>query len=203
MVVEFPVGVETFDIDEDLVAAGAPLHFIRSKSRSAERQVRDDVGRWRKIYYRLRRTSGSEAKIRAAYKLVKDAERRELLGTLEPKDKTEMVRKGLAGQGLSIDVDERVSSDLLREAADAARLSRRLLALGPDHMVSFNSLPQDMQDALKRYMSQTDLEERITKHFGPFRKGKVKRSVSDILNLLDRTIIDAQTYRKGYDREHS
>jgi len=200
---EFAVGVENVDPDDDLVAAGAPLHFIRSKSRSAESQVRDDVGRWRKIYYRLRRESGSDAKIQAAYKLVKDAERREALGTLDPKDKTEKVRKGLADQGLSIDVDERVSSDLLREASEAAKLSKRLLAMGPDHLVNFGSLPQDIQDALKRYMTQTDLEPRITKHFGPFRKGKVKRSVKDILNLLDRTIIDAQTYRKGYDREHS
>jgi hypothetical protein len=188
--------------DIEAVVASAPLRFVESKARSAEKQARDDVGRWRKIYYHLRRNNVSAAKVTAAYKLVKDAERRQDLGILKQKGRNEEVRRGLAKRGLSELVDERVSAPLVREAAEAARVARRLEALGPDTMVNIGSLPQDMQDLLKEYLSQTNLEPRIQKHFGPFTQGKVQRSVKDILNLMERTTVDSQQYVKGYDREH-
>ena len=187
---------------DSALVAGSPLKFVESKARASGKQARDDVGRWRKIYYRLRRSGGSEAEIRAAYDLAKDSELHVAMGVDDPKNKTESFRKKLAGSSLSDAVDERVNSSLIKGAMDGARLARRLEALGPDTMVNFNSLPQAMQDALKRYMKQTNLEDRISKHFGPFTQGKVQRSVKDILNILDRTMVDAQTYRKGYDMKH-
>lgn len=189
-------------VAESMLGA-APLRFIQSKSRSTTRQARDDVGRWRKIYYRLRRTQSSEAKVRKALKLVKDAERRSKLGLMESHEKIEKVRREVKDLGLTQEVDERVSAKLIKDAKDAANMVRRLEVLGRGTMVSMNQLPQEMQDAIKEYMRQRNLEPRITKHFGPFEKGRVKRSVADIINLIDRTVVDNQQYAKGYDLERS
>lgn len=199
-----PVGVEFVDDGGGALVASSSLATIQSKARSARRQVRDDVGRWRKIYYRLRRDNSSPAKIRAALRLIKDAERRRDLGQYESaREATEAVRVNLKTENLSRTIDERVDSALLREAAEAARLSERLEALGPDTLVSIGQLPQAFQDAIKDYLRHQNLEPRITKHFEPFRDGKIRRSVKDVLNLIDRTVIDDQVYSKGYDREHS
>jgi len=202
-VVPVAVGAVTGDDADGALVAASSLRFLAAKSRSAKRQTRDDVGRWRKIYYRLRQTNGSEAKIRAAYLLVKDAELRASMN-LAPKGAktTENVRKNLSSSRLSSIVDERTGSAVIKRAMDSARMARRLEALGPDTMVNFSALPQDIQDSLKKYLRHMNLEPRIKKHFGPFAQGKVRRSVKDVLNLVDRTVIDNQVYRKGYDREH-
>lgn len=229
----FPAGVETLGPDDVVIGTGvevfapepvdddadvvdivagavaesmlgaAPLRFIQSRARSATRQARDDVGRWRKIYYRLRRSQSSEAKVRKALKLVKDAEWHSQLGQMKPHQKIEKVRREVKDLGLTEEIDERVSAKLIKDAKDAANMVRRLEVLGRGTMVSISQLPQEMQDAIKEYLRQTNLEPRITKHFGPFRQGKVKRSVADIINLIDRTVVDNQQYTKGYDLERS
>lgn len=198
--------LDPFDAAGDMaeaVLAAAPLRYIQSKARSATRQARDDVGRWRKIYYRLRRTQSSKGKVADALRLVKKADWDTQMNRLKPHEKIETVRKGVKDLGLTEEIDERVAASLIKDAQEASTLARRLEVLGPDTMVSIGSLPQDMQDALKKYLAAHNLEPRITKHFGPFESGKVRRSVRDILNLLDRVVIDAQDYTKGYDIEHT
>lgn len=185
-----------------VAVVGSTLRSVQARSKSSSRQARDDIGRWRKIYYRLREEGATPSKVRAALKLVKDAEQKVDLGVLDPGAKSEQVRRGLAKADMSSVVDERVDPELIVEAAEAAQLASRLEALGSQTMVSFTQLPQDIQDALKRYLSEMNLEPRLVKHFQPFKDGTVERSVEDILNLLDRTLIDNQVYRKGYDREN-
>jgi len=187
----------------DPVVAGGPLQFVAAKARSGTRQARDDVGRWRKIYYKLRRSQSSGGKMRDALTLVKKAEHDTEVGRLKPHQKIETVRSKVADLGLTQEVDERVSAKLIKDARDSARLMQRLEALGPDTMVSIGQLPQAIQDSIKDYLRATNLEPRITKHFGPFESGKVRRSVRDIVNLVDRVVIDQQNYQKGYDMERS
>jgi hypothetical protein len=189
------------DVAEAMLAA-APLRYIQAKARSATRQARDDVGRWRKIYYRLRRSQSAKGKVADALRIVKKADWDTQMNRLKPHERIETVRKGVKDLGLTQEIDERVAAEMIKDAQDAATIAHRLDALGPETMVSIGSLPQDMQDALNKYLTRTNLEPRITKHFGPFSTGKVRRSVKDILNLLDRVIVDSQDYAKGYDLEH-
>jgi hypothetical protein len=69
-------------------------------------------------------------------------------------------------------------------------------------MMGFDQLPTAIQDALAKFLKNSpNLEERITKHFGPFVEGDTQRSVKDILNLLERVVIDRQAYHEGYDTQ--
>lgn len=183
----------------------SPLRVVQRKSRSASDQARDEVGRWRKIYYRLRASGGSVSDMRSALDVVQGAERS--AGAAEGAggraERIEGVRLALDGLALSDVVDERVRAAAVDSAMDAADLMGRLEALGSGTEVSLNQLPQGLQDVLKKFMGERQLESRIVDHFGPFVSGESRLAVGDVLNFLDRIAVDGQGYREGYDLERA
>ncbi len=181
----------------------SPLRVVRGKSLSRSDQARDEVGRWRKIYYRLRSSELSEGQARAALDVVSDAERAAASDAGDRAARIEGVRLALDELALSEGVDERVRSDAVASALAAADLMGRVEALGSGSSVSMNQLPQALQDVLKEFMGERDLEPRIVDHFGPFVAGESELAVADVLNFLDRIAVDGQGYGSGYDLERA
>jgi 2'-5' RNA ligase len=179
----------------------ASLKTMRRREWDEQKISRDDVGRFRKIYYRLRNSPSSSApEVRAALKAIKEAERvAEQEGMAEPE--TAKLAKEALDSAAESKIDERTQSEVIKAAQDMASLMERIEARGPEATIPFDQLPTEIQDAMKRYMKQSNLEERITKHFGPYMSGEVERSVADIVNFLERIIVDSQNYRRGYDTE--
>lgn len=192
------------DASSQTTALVASLRVIRQKSWDESRVARDDIGRFRKIYYRLRQGGASEKpKVRAALRALKDAERAASEHGLEDRDSAVLARDLLTEVAMEGGVDERTQSELVESAQEMADLVHRFEIRGPDTEMSFDQLPTEIQNALARYVKHTSgLEERVESHFGPFVEGTSKRSVRDILNLLDRVIVDAQKYTHGYDAEN-
>jgi 2'-5' RNA ligase len=185
------------EITETLLAS------VRTLKRSEwdERKVsRDDVGRFRKIYYRLRNSPGSGApEIRAALKAVKEAARISAQEGLTDPESAATARDALDEASVSSEIDERTQVEVIKAAEEMANIMRRFEVRGSETMISFDQLPTEIQDAMKRYMKQSNLEERISKHFDPLISGEVQRSVEDIVNFLERIIVDSQKYHSGYD----
>lgn len=181
----------------------ASLKTMRRREWEEQKVSRDDVGRFRKIYYRLRNSpSSSKPEIRAALKAIKEAER---VATQEGMTDEDTARSAKEALDTAVDsqIDERTQAEVIQAAQDMAGLMERIEARGAETMIPFSQLPTEIQDAMKRYMQQSGLEERITKHFGPYMDGDAARSVEDIVNFLERIIVDSQKYKSGYDTERA
>jgi hypothetical protein len=176
-----------------MVALTAAIRSVRRRQDWDESKVsRDDVGRFRKIYYRLRQSPGAaQQEVRAALKALKAA-------TEDPsRENVEGARRELDAAGASSTIDERTRVDIVKAAAAMAEMVHRFEVRGDDTIMSFDQLPTEIQDLLKRYMERTGLENRITEHMGPFLSGQVDRTVRDIVNFLERAIIDSHDYRRS------
>jgi len=188
---------------EDIIYHGmtAALRSYKGKSKFDEsKHARDDVGRFRKIYYRLRNSPGANnPEIKAALKAVKEAERISTKDGLTDPESAALARDALDEAKVSAKIDERTQVEVIKAAQEMSDIMRRFEVRGPETMISFDQLPAEIQDVMKRYMKESNLEERITKHFNPLIEGETKRSVADIINFLERILVDEQNYHKGYD----
>jgi hypothetical protein len=191
---------ETAGIPAPLVAS---LRSFRRNDWDESKVARDDVGRFRKIYYRLREGGASEKpKVRAALRALKDAERSAEETGMPDQEAAFLARDLLEEVAMEGGVDERTQTELLKSAEEMSDLVRRFEVRGGNTMMGFDQLPTAIQDALAKFLKNSpNLEERITKHFGPFVEGDTQRSVKDILNLLERVVIDRQAYHEGYDTQ--
>lgn len=168
-----------------------------------DKHVRDDVGRFRKIYYRLRNSPGaSDPTVKAALKAVKNAEEKTVKDGLTDAESAATARDALDAVDAS-DIDERTQVEVIKAAEEMSDIMRRFEVRGPETMISFDQLPTEIQDIMKRYMKEPNLEERITEHFNPLIEGKTERSVADIINFIERIVIDSQLYHEGYDKVRS
>lgn len=173
----------------------AALRAVRQSAQPwDETQVsRDNIGRFRTIYYRLKTSPDSEKpRVRAALRALRRA-------TETGATEDAVTAQGALKEAVDPMKDPTQQADIIEAADSMSRLIERISARGDASKMSFDQLPTEIQNAISRYLRQSGLEGRVERHFGPFMRGEAHRSVGDIVNFIERIIVDGQKYHKGYD----